>query len=73
MKRFLLIGLVAAMTVFAGEPPVWSILGLLPEFQRQREMMVLMPESVQKLPFKAFRSSIENTGGRRSNTEWFTP
>ena len=38
MKRFLLLGLVAATTVFAGEPPVWSILGLLPEFQRQREM-----------------------------------
>ncbi len=38
MKRFLLLGLVAATTVFAGEPPVWSLPGLLPEFQRSREM-----------------------------------
>ena len=38
MKRFLLLGLAVVTAVFADEPPVWSIQGLLPEFQRQHEM-----------------------------------
>jgi len=37
-KKILMLSLASAMAVFAGEPPVWSLPGLLPEFQRQREM-----------------------------------
>ena len=40
MKKILMLGMAVAMAVLANDPPVWSIPGLLPEFQRQREMTI---------------------------------